>query len=123
MAWLGVDRAGARSHPGSPFRQSGPAAAARPGQSKRVTSVSQVPAGPLATVLGGTVMEDSASEHRRMAWRILGWALALGSIVGWVLLLHSPGTLPWVVIAVATVGVVVLVTSLWSARPRRGPTP
>jgi len=68
-------------------------------------------------------MEDGVPERRGVAWRILGWALALGAIVGWVLLLHSPGTLPWVVIAVATVGAVVLVTSLWTARPRGGPTP
>jgi hypothetical protein len=55
----------------------------------------------------------------RMGRRILGWALALGLVVAWIALLQTPGTIPWLFIAVATVAAVVLVTSVWSARPRR----
>jgi len=28
-------------------------------------------------------------------WRVLGWVLAVGIVVGWVVLLHELGTLPW----------------------------
>ena len=54
----------------------------------------------------------------RLARRILGWSLAVGSVIGWVVLLRSPGTLPWIFVVVATGGVVILATSVWHARPR-----
>ncbi len=64
-------------------------------------------------------MEDEG-PRRALAWRMLGWVLAVGLIVGWIALLHAPGTIPWVLIAVATVAAIVLVVSAWSARPRGG---
>jgi len=54
-----------------------------------------------------------------MAGRILGWALATGLVIGWVVLLRSPGTIPWIFVAAVTMAIVLLVTSAWSARPRR----
>ena len=50
-----------------------------------------------------------------MAWRLLGWVLAVGVLVGWILLFHSPGN-----IATAGVAAIILVTRLWSARPHGG---
>ena len=55
-----------------------------------------------------------------MAFRLLGWVLAVGVLVGWVVLFHSPGTVPWLFIATAGVAAVILVTSLCSAWPRGG---
>ena len=55
-----------------------------------------------------------------MAWRAAKWALAVCAIAAWVLLLHSPGTLPWLFIAAAGVGAVILVTSVWTAWPHEG---
>ena len=58
-------------------------------------------------------------DKNHLGWRILGWALALVLVVAWIVLLQTPGTIPWLFIAVATVAAIVLVTSVWSARPRR----
>lgn len=57
---------------------------------------------------------------RTMAWRVLGWVLAVGLLVGWLILFHSPGTVPWLFIATAGVAAVILVTSIWSAWPHGG---
>lgn len=64
--------------------------------------------------------DDERGRPARSPWvrRILGWALAIALVIGWIVLLRSPGTLPWIFVAVATVAAVVLVTSVWNARPR-----
>jgi hypothetical protein len=58
-----------------------------------------------------------ANATRRMARCVLGWILAVVLVIGWVLLLHSPGTLPLLFIVAVGVAVAVLVTSIWSAWP------
>jgi hypothetical protein len=55
-----------------------------------------------------------------MAWRAAKWALAVCAITAWVLLLHAPGTLPWLFIVAAGVAAVILVTSVWNAWPHGG---
>jgi hypothetical protein len=64
-----------------------------------------------------------ATPRRATAWGVLGWALAVGLVVGWIALFHAPGTLPWLFIAATGVGAVVLFTGVWSARPRGGARP
>jgi putative flippase GtrA len=71
--------------------------------------------------MGGAAPRQPAKSSR--AWRILGWALAVGLVVEWIVLLQAPGSIPWLFIVIATVAAVVLGTSVWSARPRGGPTP
>ena len=67
--------------------------------------------------MGDAVPRGTANATRRIARRVLGGMLAVVLVVGWVVLLHAPGTLPWLFIAVAGVVMVVLVTSIWSAWP------
>ncbi len=38
-------------------------------------------------------MGDEVPRRRTLAWQTLGWALAVGVVVAWVLLLQAPETL------------------------------
>jgi hypothetical protein len=85
------------------------------------------PVGLVGAPGGGHARQEEPANSRcpevnHMAWRALGWALAVGLVVAWVVLLHVPGAVPWLFVAVAAVAaVVVVITSVWDAkRVQRG---
>jgi hypothetical protein len=69
------------------------------------------------------VVMPCGEPTRPLVWRAVGWALAVGAVIGWVVLLHAPGTLPWLFVATAGVGMFVLTASVWSTWPRGGQRP
>ena len=59
---------------------------------------------------------------RYRLWRFAGWALAFELLLLWVVL-FAPGALLWLLTAAAATAAVILLTSVWITRSRRGAAP